>query len=230
MHNENYNKTLNIIKLVVFVSLIATISIFIKMHNIANIDDVKRIIVDAGSLGPLVYIILFTILPTLFVTVTILAIAAGFAFGFVSASIYTFIGAFFNCTLTYFVAKYFAYDFIKDIVCVKYNNIYEIIEKKTSGKEGFVFMMMLRLLPFIPYTFLNYMSGVVGYDYFIFITSTIVGIGPGVFIYVNIGANLDGIGSIRFYVAIALLFILAIITTIIGKKMYGDELFKKSRQ
>ena len=91
-------------------------------------------------------------------------------------------------------------------------------------------MMMLRFLPFIPYTFLNYMGGVVGYDYIIFITSTIVGIIPGVFIYVNIGANLDDIGSMKFYIAIALFFILAIVTTIIGRKMYGDEFFKKSKQ
>ena len=109
------------------------------------------------------------------------------------------IASFINCTITYFVGKYIAYDLVNDLIRDKYKDIYEKLKIKSKGKEGFIFMAILRLLPLIPFTILNYISGVVGYDYLIFITSSLVGIIPGIFAYVNIGSNLDSIGSKGFY-------------------------------
>ena len=198
----------------------------VHKNGFGNIENVKKTISDVGILGPLVYILMFSILPTFFITVTILAMAAGYVFGFPLGSLYTFIGAFINSTITYYVGKYIAHDFVLEIVSEKYSDLYEKLKVKSSGKEGFVFMMMLRLLPLIPFTLLNYMSGVVGYDYLIFISATMIGIIPGLLAYVNMGDSLGVVGSTRFYIAILIFVALALITTIIGKQLYGKELFK----
>lgn len=225
MENKNL-KILSSLRIATFILLIILISVLLHKNGLGDIENVKKTISDMGILGPLVYILMFSILPTFFVTVTILAMAAGYVFGFPLASLYTFIGAFINSTITYYIGKYIAHDFVLDIVREKYSDLYEKLRAKSSGKEGFVFMMMLRLLPLIPYTFLNYMSGVVGYDYLVFISATMIGIIPGLLAYVNMGDSLGMVGSIRFYVAIFIFIALALVTTIIGKRMYGKEFFK----
>ena len=181
------------------------------------------IIQNSGSLAPLIYIALFSILPTFFMPVTILAMAAGYVFGILPAGIYTFIAAFINSTLTYFLGKYVAYDFINDLANEKYPDVYNKLKEKSNGKEGFIFMLIVRLLPFVPYTLLNYMSGAVGFNYLVFISSSMLGILPGIFIYTNIGTNLSELGSKNFYISILIFVIFVSITTLIAKKYYSDK-------
>lgn len=216
-------KVLYIIKIVLFLVFLIVGIIFLRRNNISDLEELKRIILGSGNIAPLIYIGLFSILPTFFVPVTILAMAAGYVFGILPAAIYTFIGAFINSTITYFIGKYVAYDLINDIADEKYKDVYDRLKEKTRGQEGFIFMLIVRLLPFVPYTFLNYMSGVVGYNYFVFISSSMLGILPGIFIYSNIGTNIDELGSRNFYISILIFVVFVSITSLIAKKYYSNN-------
>lgn len=211
---------IKIIKLALAVLAIIIISVVLKLNNVSSVAEIIELIRSSGRVGIIVYILLFSFLPTFFVTVTILAISAGAVFGFWPACIYTFVGAFLNSTFTYIVSKYFAYDLINDYANSKYRVEYEKLKKNTKGKEGFILMIVLRLLPLVPYTFLNYLSGVVGYDYKVFISSTLLGIIPGMLCYVNIGASSINGFSPKLVVSISILIVFMIITTILAKKFY----------
>ena len=221
------NKIVSIVKIITFLVIIIVGFLLIRNSKINDLEELKRIILDSGAIAPFIYIGLFIILPAFFFPVTILAMAAGYVFGIMLAGIYTFAAAFINSSLTYFIGKYVAYDFINDIAINKYKNVYDGLKQKSHNKEGFIFMLIVRLLPFVPYTLLNYMSGAVGYDYFIFITSSMIGILPGIFLYTNIGTNLSAIGSKSFYVSIIIFIIFLVTTTIIAKKYYGNDYSKK---
>ena len=214
---------IKIIKLVLAILAIIIISVVLKLSNVSSVAEIIELIRSSGRVGIIVYILLFAFLPTFFIPVTILAISAGAVFGFWQASLWTFIGAFFNSTLTYIISKYFAYDLINDYASAKYSVEYEKLKKNTRGKEGFILMMVLRLLPLVPYTFLNYLSGVVGYDYKIFITSTLLGIIPGMLCYVNIGASSINGFSPKLVVSISILLVFMILTTILAKKYYNKK-------
>ena len=216
-------RIINILKISIFLVILIVGAIFLRYTGIDNLQELEAIIKSSGSIAPYIYIALFSILPSFFMPVTILAMAAGYVFGIVNAGIYTFIGAFINSTLTYFIGKYVAYDFINDIANEKYHDVYTKLKEKSHGKEGFILMIIVRLLPFVPYTLLNYMSGAVGFNYLVFISSTMIGILPGIFIYTNIGTNLSSLGSKEFYVSILIFVIFVSITTLIAKKYYGSE-------
>lgn len=219
MNNTFINKK-NILKIVVFILLLIFVTIFLRERNFTNIDELKFLINKYSVISPIIYILLFAILPTFFITVTILAIISGAVFGFIKGAIYTFIGAFLNATLTYLVSKYVAYDFVSDIVKRKYSDTYAKIESNVKGKSGFILMLILRLLPLIPYTALNYMAGISGYEYKIFITSTLLGIIPGMLCYVNIGSSsVNGLTK-EFVFAISLLIVFCIFISLIAKKYY----------
>lgn len=216
-------RIINILKISIFIIILLAGAIFLRYSGIENLQELEMIIQNSGSLAPLIYIALFSILPTFFMPVTILAMAAGYVFGILPAGIYTFIAAFINSTLTYFLGKYVAYDFINDLANEKYPDVYKKLKEKSNGKEGFIFMLIVRLLPFVPYTLLNYMSGAVGFSYPVFISSSMLGILPGIFIYTNIGTNLAELGSKNFYISILIFVIFVSITTIIAKKYYGKN-------
>lgn len=216
-------RIINILKISIFIIILLAGAIFLRYSGIENLQELEMIIQNSGSLAPLIYIALFSILPTFFMPVTILAMAAGYVFGILPAGIYTFIAAFINSTLTYFLGKYVAYDFINDLANEKYPDVYNKLKEKSNGKEGFIFMLIVRLLPFVPYTLLNYMSGAVGFSYPVFISSSMLGILPGIFIYTNIGTNLSELGSKNFYISILIFVIFVSITTLIAKKYYGKN-------
>lgn len=216
-------RIINILKISIFIIILLAGAIFLRYSGIENLQELEMIIQNSGSLAPLIYIALFSILPTFFMPVTILAMAAGYVFGILPAGIYTFIAAFINSTLTYFLGKYVAYDFINDLANEKYPDVYNKLKEKSNGKEGFIFMLIVRLLPFVPYTLLNYMSGAVGFNYLVFISSSMLGILPGIFIYTNIGTNLSELGSKNFYISILIFVIFVSITTLIAKKYYSDN-------
>ena len=221
------NRIVSILKIIIFLVIIIVGFLLIRNSKINDLEELKRIILDSGAIAPFIYIGLFIILPAFFFPVTILAMAAGYVFGIMFAGIYTFAAAFINSSITYFIGKHVAYDFVNDIAINKYKNVYDGLKQKSHNKEGFIFMLIVRLLPFVPYTLLNYMSGAVGYDYFIFITSSMIGILPGIFLYTNIGTNLSVIGSKSFYVSIIIFIIFLVTTTIIAKKYYGNDYSKK---
>ena len=221
---KNIKKIINIFKIIFFLIILIIGILFLRYTGVNNLEELETIIKNSGNYAPLIYIALFSILPTFFMPVTILAMAAGYVFGIIPAGIYTFIGALINSTITYYLGKYVAYDFINDIASEKYSDVYNNLKYKSSGKEGFIFMIIIRLLPFVPYTLLNYMSGAVGFNYPIFISSSMIGILPGIFIYTNIGTNLSSIGSKDFYISVIIFLVFVSITTLLAKKYYKNSI------
>ena len=108
-----YNKRFfNILKVSCLILLIVIGSLLIRKSGISNLYELEKVIKGSGQIDPIIYIVLFSILPTFFIPVTNLAMASGYVFGRLNAGIYTFIGAFINSTLTYFIGRYFVYDLI----------------------------------------------------------------------------------------------------------------------
>ena len=220
---KNNKQIINILKFSIFTIILIAGAIFLRFTGINDLEELEAVIKQYGNVAPFIYIGLFSILPSFFMPVTILAMAAGYVFGIIPAGIYTFIGAFINSTISYFLGRYVAYDFINDIANEKYHDVYNVLKEKSKGREGFIFMIIVRLLPFVPYTLLNYMSGAVGFSFTVFISSSMIGILPGIFIYTNIGNNLSSIGSIEFYTSIIIFIVFVSITSLIAKKYYSKD-------
>lgn len=217
-----------IIKFVFFIIFIVSAAIFVRTLHISSVEEVKAIINKENSSAPFIYILLVSILPTFFAPITPMALAAGFVFGVKNAFIYTTISTFINATFTFFLSKYFASQMVDKFARAKYPDVYQKIKNVSSDNGGFALMAVLRLLPFIPYTMLNYIGGSLGYKYIIFILSTMLGIIPGMYLYVNIGANADNIKSSQFVFSIVLLLIFWIFVSIIVKKFYTKHFKNKS--
>ena len=113
------------------------------------------------------------------------------------------IGAICGGTLAFFIARFLC----KDLVTSKLNK--HITIKSAIESNGFGMILILRLIPLIPFDIISYCSGATGVNYRAFILATTLGIIPGVFLLVNIGAGMNELSSPRLYLS-ATAFVLLI--------------------
>lgn len=82
-------------KVIISIAILMLISIVVyKVYKMnLGVDDIKNYVESFGKLGPIIYIIMFSLVPLTLFPDSILAISSGLIFGLVNGYIYTAIGA-----------------------------------------------------------------------------------------------------------------------------------------
>lgn len=214
------------IKAIKYISLAAAIALAVYFLNRLEVfknyssKDIKLLLDSLGLLAPIVYIVLFTFVPLTFFPDSVLAIAGGMAFGFFKGSLLTIIGALCGGSLAFFITRYLGKDVIKKDI--------SILGKHTQEK-GFLVILILRLIPLVPFDVISYSAGMSGIKYKDFFLATLLGIIPGVAVFSNIGDKSLEAGSSEFYISIALLIVLLVVSVLLKKKIsakFSDGLEK----
>ena len=179
-------------------------------------EKIREIIQKGGAYSPIIYILLFSILPIFFFPVPVLALAAGIAFGLWKGSLYTMIGASINCVLMYLIARYIGKEQVD-----RYLNrrLSEDMKRKLASKEtnlGF-YLFVLRLTPIIPYNLINYMSGLLNIGLKKYVIISILGIMPGTVVYLNMGDKSIDYKSKEFVLSVVFMIVLVLISNMLAK-------------
>ncbi|MBB6215516.1 putative membrane protein YdjX (TVP38/TMEM64 family) [Anaerosolibacter carboniphilus] len=164
---------------------------------------IKEYVHSFGALAPIIYIIMFTIVPLTLFPDSVLAIAGGMCFGLFWGSIYTMIGALCGGTLSFYISRLIGKNFIKNILKKDLGELSSSIEEK-----GFFIILLLRLIPLFPYDIISYSAGLSNIRYRDFLLATIFGTIPGIIVFTNVGDKATDVGSTGFYISISLLVIL----------------------
>lgn len=122
-------------------------------------EGVRDALLRYGDLAPVIYMLLFAVLPAFFFPVAVLAFAGGLLFGLLWGSVYTFIGAVINCALMFFLARRIGREKIRALVQRKLPSVWQARLKKAGGRKGFLLLIILRLIPAVPYNLINYAFG-----------------------------------------------------------------------
>ena len=185
--------------------------------------DIQGFVAGFGSWAPAVYVALFAILPAVFFPVTVLALAGGLLFGLWAGSIYTFLGAMINCTVMFWLARTVGYEKVKALVESRLSEKWQNRLNAAAGREGFLLLIILRLIPAVPYNLINYAFGLTRMSYGAYLLASALGIIPGTFVFINIGDKAMDVTSPSFWVAIGLLVLLLAVTTVLGKKLFPNQ-------
>ena len=110
-------------------------------------EGVRDALLRYGDLAPVIYMLLFAVLPAFFFPVAVLAFAGGLLFGLLWGSVYTFIGAVINCALMFFLARRIGREKIRALVQRKLPSVWQARLKKAGGRKGFLLLIILRLIP-----------------------------------------------------------------------------------
>ena len=170
-----------------------------------------------GNWAVIAYIALFALLPAFFFPVAVLALAGGLLFGLLWGSIYTFVGAVLNCSLMFFLARYAGRRQVENLMARKMSPQWQSRLKGLEGRTGFLLLILLRLIPAVPYNLINYAFGLTAMPFRVYILASAIGIIPGTLAFINIGDKALDPASPAFRSAVILLGLLLLITALLGR-------------
>jgi len=175
---------------------------------------IKEFVQGFGIYAPLIFIILFTLAPLIFFPDGILALSGGLIFGFGWGSVYIIIGALCGGTLSFYLARLYGKKMHEKLSHEKLINF-----QKSVKKHGFIMILLLRLVPLVPFNIISYSAGFSTIRYRDFFFATLLGMSPGVLVYANIGAQSLAFGSREFYISVGLLVVLVVVSMVLKQRV-----------
>ncbi len=129
--------------------------------------------------APLAFVGLFAVFNVLALPGTILTITAGIVWGWVLGGTYAWIGGLIGNLVPYYLARRGA-PWIEEAV-LSGRRRQKILER--LRRQGFTSLLVMRLIPLIPYNVLNYASGFADIAFRDYFFATAIGRAPGSYIY-----------------------------------------------
>jgi len=173
-------KTATRLALFGFLAAAAIVAFTLRDHlDLARLD---AVVASAGALGPLAYVAAFALATTLFVPGAVFGIAGGALFGPIWGTLWNLAGATAGAALSFLVARHLAADWV---------------ERKAGGvsrrliagveAEGWRFVAVARLVPFVPFNVLNYALGLTRIGFGQYVLASLVCMAPGAAAYTWLG-------------------------------------------
>ncbi|EGT3616654.1 TVP38/TMEM64 family protein [Clostridium perfringens] len=204
-----------------FIILIILMILYLVNTDMINIDILKNLILGSGYLAPLIYIIAFSLVPLTFFPDSLLAILGGTLFGLSRGFFYTSIGALIGGSISFFISRILGQSFVEKLENDKLKNIQNLLKN-----NGFLMILLLRLIPLFPFDLISYGAGLTKISYKDFILGTLIGTIPGILVFVNLGAQWISLKKESIYLSVSLL-ILFVIVSLFLKKIYINKHLSK---
>jgi uncharacterized membrane protein YdjX (TVP38/TMEM64 family) len=136
-----------------------------------------------GALGPLVYILGYTVAMVAGIPASLLTLAAGAIFGIWAGTLWSLLGATLGASAAFLVARYVARSKVEQRVAREPR--FAAIDR-AIGDDGRRIVFLLRLSPAVPFTLLNYLLGLTHVRFIDFLVGS-AGMLPGTVLYVYAG-------------------------------------------
>jgi uncharacterized membrane protein YdjX (TVP38/TMEM64 family) len=183
--------------------------------------------ISLGMWGPVAFLLAYVVAVTALVPASVPTLAAGLIFGFWGFPL-SLIAATGGAACSFMIAKHLARDRVRLLVDdrPKSRAVYRAV-----SEGGWKIVWLLRLIPVMPFSLLNYALGVTQLGFQTYLTATAVGIIPSIALYVYLGAlgraAIDGTvaGMLRWVLLILGLAATIVVIWYIGRKA-RDELQK----
>lgn len=162
---------------VVFLILVvASIFVYQIWGNNFGLDQIRQYLKGFGIWAPLVFIILYTV-GTIFIPSTPFMAIAGVLFGFKYGLFYTIIGGSLSSVLVFFISRKLGKERVDNILNNKYLKPIEKYNKRLES-GGVWDLIVLRILPIMPFNALNILMGVSRIKTEDYIIGTLIGLAP----------------------------------------------------
>jgi uncharacterized membrane protein YdjX (TVP38/TMEM64 family) len=137
-----------------------------------------------GLAGKALYALVYVAATVLLFPVSLLTIAAGFAFGFAWAFAIVWVGATAGAALAFLIARHVARERVEKAARKREN--FRAIDR-AIGEKGWKIVALLRLSPLVPFSISNYLYGLTAVRFGPYILASAAGMLPGTVLYVYLG-------------------------------------------
>lgn len=146
-----------------------------------------------GPVGPVVYGFAYFLLELVAVPALPLTVGAGYLFGVGRGSAVVSVAATSAAAASFLLARYGARDFISGLAR-RYPKFRAV--DRAVGREGFKFVLLLRLSPLLPFALSNYLYGLTSVRFWPYVLGSWLGMLPGSVAIVSGGAAVNALSDL----------------------------------
>lgn len=186
MPNNQKNTILKfgIIAILIIALIIIAYKFSLFQYISTLLNNANKWIESLGTIGGIVFILIYIIATTLLISGAILTLGAGLIFGIIKGSILVSIGSTLGATASFLIGRYLLRNWVEKQIEKQPN--FKAIDAAVA-KEGWKIVGLTRLSPLFPFVFLNYAFGVTKVSLKDYVLASWIGMMPGTVMYVYIG-------------------------------------------
>lgn len=173
--------------LFIVLAIIAFVIIAILFQE--RLPSIIELIKGLGWLGPLLFLLIYTLATVLFLPTMILTLAGGALFGPLHGTLFNLLGATLGAISAFCLARYVSIDWLRTEKDSKVHKLLIGIER-----GGWQFAALVRLFPVIPFNLVNYGLGLTKIKFSHYFLTTFIFLIPTEIVYTYCGHA--GIGMI----------------------------------
>ncbi|MBF0112471.1 MAG: TVP38/TMEM64 family protein, partial [Desulfamplus sp.] len=180
-------------------------------------ETLRKSVADWGAFAPVIYMLIYTFAPVLFLPGLPITIVGGIIFGPVWGVVYSITGATAGASLAFLISRYFARDWIKaKLAGPRWKKLDKDVEK-----NGWKIVAFTRLVPFFPFNLLNYAFGLTSIKFISYAITSFICMLPACIAFIVFSSSLldllKGNVSAGLVVGITLICLVVLIPIVVKK-------------
>ena len=192
---------------------------FSDTFHIPTPDEITAWVEGYGGAGPVVYLLLYTFAPMLFVPSFPISMAAGLLFGPLWGTVFASMGSTLGALLPFIVARHFARPYVERHLRGRMKDLDQKIDD-----HGWIYVAITRLIPLFPFELLNYGFGLTKVRFVTYIVVSWIGMLPATIAYVFFGSSilsiLEGTFRVELIVGVVLFCLLGLLPLVYRRSRY----------
>jgi uncharacterized membrane protein YdjX (TVP38/TMEM64 family) len=168
-------------------------------------DRVRDWVDDAGVWAPVAFVLISACLTVVLFPGPLLAGASGLLFGTALGFPLSLTAAVLGASMAFLLARAMGRDAVERLAGPRVTRM-----RTAIGRRGFISVLYARILPGVPYNFVNYAAGLAPIGLGTFAAATALGAAPRAFAYTALGGSLDDLGSPEAIAAYVVLVVMAV--------------------
>ena len=204
---------LAIARLVVLVLALVGVGITLA---VVGTDGVRDLLTDVGesNWGVAAFILVYAVAVVLLLPGTIGTLTAGAVFGFPLGAVAALGGATLGATLSFLVSRLMGREGAQSLFGDRLESVDEFI-----GRNDFTSILILRLMPIVPFNLLNYGSGLTSVRTSRYVAASAIGMAPATILTTGLGDQADNPTGTAFIILLG-----AFIAILVGSGWYAKRL------
>jgi len=201
-----------IVRLLLIVLVLAAIALVLSRSGPSSAEDLRDV-VGGHWWGPVIFVSIAATLVVLGVPGTFGTLAAGVLYGPMYGSMIAVVSASFGATAAFLVSRRLGRSSVEAL----HNPRSRAIDARLarSGSRG---LLVLRILPIVPFNVLNYAAGLSGISTRSFVAGTVVGIIPGTIALTVLGSSAQEPTSPVFVSVVAVVVALSLTSVVVSRR------------
>jgi uncharacterized membrane protein YdjX (TVP38/TMEM64 family) len=160
---------------------VAVVMLFVYRDSI-DFEQLQAWVEKAGVWGALLFIAIYALATVLLFSATLLTLAGGALFGPVLGTFYNLTGATAGAVISFVIARYLAAGWLQRRAEGRLKHISDGV-----NHEGWRYVAMVRLVPFLPVNLINYLLGLTPIPLLVYLLTTYICLLPATMAYTYLG-------------------------------------------